>query len=71
MTLKKRLLDSLYARKQYIENFYKGENQSIALFEVETLIKIVEKHSSGLETNIKKPKFTRKKSGVKNKGFFN
>jgi DNA-binding transcriptional regulator GbsR (MarR family) len=59
----KDLIESLETRKQYIEEYYNLNNRKIALFEVETLLKIVNKHSG------KKPK--RIRSNRKTKGFFN
>lgn len=62
------LIESLQVRKEYIENHYNFNDKVIALFEVETLLKIINKHS-GEKPVIKKPK--RVRGNKKNKGFFN
>lgn len=49
MELKENLLDGLRRRRQYIKKQYKESDKFIALFEVDTLIKVVEKYSKGPE----------------------
>jgi fructose 1,6-bisphosphatase len=56
------LINGLRARRQYIKKNYKENDKFIALFEVDTLIKIVEKYL-GVEEPVRRVKRKRKEKG--------